>query len=257
MKDEDKHGDAVSNRTPWKAGPPQYDADHLAVWGKNIGFLRDPRFLSAYLRGINSGHRIGDAYGLGNDLGIEWRVHTCCWAGMHASRLPGDFVECGVNTGIFSLAVCEYIDFNRTGKRFWLFDTFNGIPDSQMSEAERQLRSGENSRMYPECFDLAVRNFSAFPTAALVRGLVPETLSTVPIDKVCYLSLDMNIAAPERAAIEYFWPRLVPGGIVVLDDYAWLGYEEQKAAMDDFAASVAVEILTLPTGQGVLLKNRC
>ncbi len=244
----------MSNRQPWKAGPPQYDADHLAVWGKNLGFMSDPRFLSAYRRGINSGHKIGEAYGLGDDLSIEWRVHTCCWAGIHAKRLPGDFVECGVNTGIYSLAVCEYTDFNKTGKRFWLFDTFNGIPEQQMSERERKLRGGENPRMYPDCFELARRNFAAFPAATLVRGIVPDTLRTVPIERVCYLSLDMNIAAPERAAIEYFWPKLVPGAIVILDDYAWSGYEEQKTAMDGFAAVAGVQVLTLPTGQGILLK---
>ncbi len=78
---------------PWKAGPAQYDADHLAVWGKNLGFMSDPRFLSAYRRGVNSGHKLGEVYGLGDELGIEWRVYTCCWAGMHAKGLPGDFVE--------------------------------------------------------------------------------------------------------------------------------------------------------------------
>jgi O-methyltransferase len=244
----------MKDRRPWKAAPPQYDADHLAVWGKNLDFMSDPRFLSAYRRGINSGHKIGEAYGLGDDLGIEWRIHTCCWAGMHARRLPGDFVECGVNTGILSLAVREYIDFNSTGKRFWLFDTFKGIPEQQMSVRERELRDLENGHMYPDCFDRVRCNFDPFPGATLVQGVVPETLSTVAIDGVCYLSLDMNIAAPERAAIEYFWPKLVTGAVVVLDDYAWQGYDEQKTALDEFAASVGTEILTVPTGQGILLK---
>ena len=243
----------MNDRRPWKAGVPQYDADHLAVWGKNLGFLDDPRFLSAYHRGINSGHKIGEAYGLGNDLGIEWRVHVCCWAAFHAKRLPGDFVECGVNTGILSLAICDYIDFNKTGKRFWLFDTFQGIPEHQMSEDERKCRIAENA-MYPDCFELAQRNFASFPMVTLVRGVVPDSLPTVSIEQVCYLSLDMNIALPERAAIEYFWPKLVSGAIVVLDDYAWKGYEEQKNAMDGFATMVGTEILTMPTGQGLLLK---
>jgi hypothetical protein len=64
----------------------------------------------------------------------------------------------------------------------------------------------------------------------------------------------MNIAKPERAAIAYFWPKLSHGAIVVLDDYAWQGFEEQKAAMDEFAERVGVEVLTLPTGQGLILR---
>ena len=55
----------------------------------------------------------------------------------------------------------------------------------------------------------------------------------------------MNIACPERAAIEFFWDKLSPGAPVVLDDYAWEDYSEQKAALDDFAHTRGVEILTL------------
>jgi O-methyltransferase len=238
---------------PWKAGVPQYDADHMVVWGKNLDFMSDLRFLSAYRHGVTSGHKIAEAYGLGDDLGIQWRVHVCCWAGAHAKHLPGDFVECGVNTGVYSVAVCDYIDFNTTGKSFWLFDTFRGIPEDQMLSSERELRLADN-RMYQECYETACANFAQYPGARLVRGRVPDTLTAVAINKVAYLSIDMNSANAERAAIEHFWPKLVTGAVVVLDDYAWQGYEEQKATMDEFAGTVEIEILTLPTGQGLMLK---
>jgi hypothetical protein len=65
----------------------------------------------------------------------------------------------------------------------------------------------------------------------------------------------MNIAYPERKAIEHFWPKLSTGALVVLDDYAWRGYEEQMQSMDEFARSVGVQILTLPTGQGLIVKS--
>jgi hypothetical protein len=164
--------------------------------------------------------------------------------------LAGDFVECGVNTGILSLAVCQYVDFNSLSKRFYLFDTFSGIPQEQMSDAERKLERFP----YFECFELARKNFAPFPGAVLIRGRIPETLSTVEIDKVAYLSIDMNIAYPERRAIEYFWPKVVSGALVVLDDYGWQGHEEQRATMVEFARSAGVEILALPTGQGLLIK---
>ncbi len=102
------HHSSSGALTPWKVNRPQFDSDHLAVWGKNLSFLSDPRFLEAYRRGEQSGHGFEQAYGL-EKLGIEWRVHVCCWAAMHGRNLPGDFVECGVNTGILSLSVCEYI----------------------------------------------------------------------------------------------------------------------------------------------------
>jgi O-methyltransferase len=88
-----------------------------------------------------------------------------------------------------------------------------------------------------------------------VRGRVPESLDAVAIDRVCYLQIDMNIEHPERAALAHFWPKLVPGGIVVFDDYGWLDHRGQKTSHDEFARSQGVEIFALPTGQGLLLKS--
>jgi hypothetical protein len=232
-----------------------YNADGLKVWNKNVDFLKDPDFVQAYRRGMDSGHKISRPAGSREDIHLEWRVMVCCWAGWQAKQLAGDYVECGVNTGIFSLAVCQYVDFNATGKRFWLFDTYSGIPEDQVTPVEHAGGRIEHSRAsYEECYELAKRNFSPYPRSRLVRGTVPDSLATVPIDQVCYLSLDMNLVLPEIAAIRYFWDKLVPGAPVILDDYGWLGYEAQKVAMDEFAAGKGLKVLPLPTGQGLLIK---
>jgi hypothetical protein len=231
-----------------------YDHDGMRLYGKSVVWMQEEAFVRAYHAGMDSGHKIVRPAGSRENIHIEWRIHILCWAARHARHLPGDFVECGVNTGIFSLAVCHYIDFNSTGKTFYLFDTFNGIPEDQMLPTERPYRIPENQAMYEECYETALRNFAPFPRARLVRGKVPDTLSQVAIDKVCYLSLDMNIAAPEIAAIEFFWDKLVSGGVVVLDDYGWQHYSEQQRALDAFATRKGVAIATLPTGQGLLLK---
>jgi O-methyltransferase len=251
----DRHRGTSPEAPPTGISPPTYCADDLIVRQKNTAFMREPRFVDAYARGMNSGHKIGRERGSTTDIHIEWRVHVLCWAASQAAKLPGDFVECGVNTGIFSLAVANYIDFNSTGKRFYLFDTFAGIPDEQITDRERALGRGrENEAYYEECYQVAIENFAAYPNAHLVRGPVPDTLTHVSIDRVCYLSIDMNIVAPEIAALRHFWPKLTPGAPVILDDYGWLDYVPQKEAIDEFAESVGCKVLTLPTGQGLLLK---
>jgi len=236
--------------------PPSYDADYLVTYHKSLDFLDDPRFRRAYARGvIESGHHIARERGSTDDIHIEWRVHVVLWAAAHAAKLSGDFVECGVNTGMYSVAVCDYLDFASLDRRFWLFDTFAGIPLDQISEQERDLgRLAENEAWFSECFEVAQRNFAPYPNATLVRGTVPETLSTVDIGDVAYLSLDMNIAEPEAAAFAFFWDKLVPGAPVVIDDYGWSGFRPQKDAIDELAAERGVEVLTLPTGQGLVLR---
>jgi len=237
-----------------KWGTPSYDSDYLRVWFRNTDFLQDKEFMKAYRAGINSGHRIGGATLSSQDIHIEWRILVCCWAAWHAKHLSGDFVECGTNTGIMSLAICNYIKFNDTRKNFYLFDTFCGIPDEQVLPEERAMGLHLQNSDYEECFETVKRNFNPYPSVHLVRGKVPDVLPSQPIDKVCYLMLDMNISVPEKAALEYFWEKLVPGAIVLFDDYGWSGYIAQKSAHDAFAASRGTKILNLPTGQGMLIK---
>jgi O-methyltransferase len=183
-------------------------------------------------------------------------VHIALWAATQAARRPGDFVECGVDTGMISLAICDWLDFNRLDKDLRLFDTFSGIPDVQMTDAERNGIGGwHNREAYRECFAHTVTNFAPWPRCRLVRGMVPDTLSEFPADRrVAYLSIDMNIVLPEIAAIEFFRDRLVPGAIVLLDDYGWSTHTAQKEAFNAFARAHEAMILNLPTGQGLIIR---
>jgi O-methyltransferase len=229
--------------------PTTYSGDGLSVEGRILDALHSERFDAAYTAGMQTPHNIG-----GGNLRLHWRVYTCLWAAEQARTLEGDFVECGVNSGIMSRAICEYLDFARLPKRFFLFDTFQGIPEEQASPEEREHARSKNARIYRECYAETKQTFSAFPNVILVRGKVPETLTSVAIDKVAYLSIDMNLVLPEIAALEFFWDRLVPGGIVVLDDYAFEGHRQQHDAINAFAARRGVPVYTSPTGQGLIVR---
>lgn len=235
------------------ATPPSYEDVGMALWGRNIDFLKEERFAKAYRAGMDSGHKF-QWPGTRTNIDMPWRVHIACWAATHALKLPGDFVECGVNTGVLSLAVCTYVDFNSTDKFFYLFDTFAGIPEAQMTSSERPASVAANETFYEDCYELAVRNFKPFPRARLIRGTVPETLSEVAIEQVSYLSIDMNIVAPEVAALEFFWPKLSTGAVILLDDYGYQHHVEQHKGMAEFAARNDASIASLPTGQGLMIK---
>jgi O-methyltransferase len=229
--------------------PYTYNADGLATV-HDASFLADPRFRAAYDAGAHSGHRICPP----DQLHIEWRVYVCCWAALHAAHVAGDFVECGVSTGVVSLAVCRYVEFDKLSKTFWLFDTYGGIPEEQVTAAERPLALSKNRRHYFDSYDLVASNFSAYPNVRLVRGKLPDSLDQAEVREIAYLHVDMNIAYPEVEASRRLWDRITRGGIVVYDDYASPAHVEQKRALDAFAAERGVQILSLPTGQGLLLR---
>jgi len=66
----------------------------------------------------------------------------------------------------------------------------------------------------------------------------------------------MNNAVSEIAAIDFFWDKLVPGGVVVLDDYSYsVQFMEQHSAFDKFCTQHNVRVLELPTGQGLIFKS--
>ena len=220
-----------------------YHEDGLAT-EHTCAFLQEERFRRAY--------ELGRATGSFRGREIRWRVHVACWAAAHAARLEGDFVECGVYRGGLARAIVDYVGLCDLNKSFYLFDTFEGIPEASISRDEREL--GRRPGEYEECYAAVCETFRSFANVRVVRGVVPEVLSQVEIERVAYLSLDMNVYQPEIAAVEYFWPRMTSGGIILLDDYGFRPHGLQKTAMDAFARQRDTEILSMPTGQGLLVK---
>src|SRR5690606_2246179 len=140
-------------------------------------------------------------------------------AAQHAAHLEGDFVECGVDTGGYSRAVIEYIQFQNEKRTFYLLDTFNGLVEEYLTDAEKARGISRNYVHYPETYEYTKSVFQDFENVQLIRGPIPDTLVQVQATKIAYLSIDMNNVVPEIAAAEYFWDKLVSGAIIVLDDY--------------------------------------
>jgi hypothetical protein len=224
-------------------GKATYNQDGLAT-AHNADFVEEPRFKAAYEAGKATGSwTFGD---------LTWRAYVVCWAAERGAALDGDFVECGVNRGGYALSVIKYVGFEHLAKRFFLLDTYEGLAERYISPEERArgVRVGE----YEPCYDAVVRTFSPYSNVTIVRGAVPETLPEVTAEKIAFLSLDMNTRDPEIAAAECFWDRLTSGAAIVLDDYGWRKHYEQKLAFDEFARARGVQVLSLPTGQGLILK---
>lgn len=222
---------------------PAYEEDEL-ITAHNCDFMKDAHFMRCYNLAVDEGLAISTQ--------IHWRAHVACWAAFRGAVLEGDFVECGVNKGFLSRIVMEYINFKVLPKTFYLMDTYEGLSEIYLTAGEREM--GKTGGGYEPCYDQVKRTFNAFENVRIVKGVIPDALSQVTSGKVAYLSIDMNCVIPEIAAAEYFWDRLVPGAVMLLDDYGHKGHEEQKRAFDRFAKKRGVQVLSLPTGQGIVLR---
>ncbi|MFN7939531.1 MAG: TylF/MycF/NovP-related O-methyltransferase [Bryobacteraceae bacterium] len=210
-------------------------------------------FTGAYERGVKSSHGVDPAF--------EWRVHVALWAAKQALRVRGNFVECGVNAGFMSSAIMHHLDWNSISRTYYLIDTFAGPNLEQYSAEEREkgrvaiAQKALAAGAYITDVDSVRSNFSEWRNASVVQGEVPGVLTTLDIGEVAFLHLDMNCAYPECSALEYLWPRITPGGVVLLDDYAYFGHDLQGDALDAVFSGLGATVLTLPTGQGLIVKH--
>ena len=217
----------------------------------NHDFLADPRFREAYARAVRANG--------GRDPEMAWRIHVALWAASTALRVAGDFAECGVNSGVVSSAVMKFVNFSALQRNYYLIDTFSGpVLDQYSAEENRDGMSDRARRLLDAgayCTDVAsIRaNFAEWPNAVVVQGAVPDALAQVASAQIAFLHLDMNCAMPERAALECLWPRIPRGGVVLLDDYAYWGHGHQNRAIDEATRDLGVEVLSLPTGQGLIV----
>lgn len=237
---------------------------HLNVfWGnllltlnKSAGFLEDARF-NACMKVIKGSHQY-DAYRAPGS--IAWRLHTLVWAAQSARHLDGDFVECGVFKGDMSWVITEMLDFSELNKNFYLYDTFAGFAEKYSSPEDfpdapnfynyaNLVYSDEN--LYPS----VQKRFSHLENVHVIRGVVPEVLSTICPEKIAFLHIDLNSPAAEKAALETLFDKVIVGGYIIFDDYGWFAARKQKDAIDAFFTPRHYNVLELPTGQGLVIKR--
>lgn len=235
---------------PYKYGimlNPTYNEDGL-ITNHVVTFMRDEKFIESYNKSLDDSVFI-------NHISFRWRVYVACWAAYRSINLDGDFVECGVNRGIISKAVIEYTNFTSTRKKYYLLDTFDGIPLDLATQEEWLINPVCRNNNYGDTYNFIKQRFSKYQNIIIIKGKVPETLSEIKSKEIAFISLDMNLAVPEIAAAEYLWDKLVSGGIILLDDYAYSeAYTVQMNEFNKFAKRKNVMILTLPTGQGIIIK---
>jgi O-methyltransferase len=169
-----------------------YYEDGIAVKNKNLSHFQDKPFHDAYAVMMAGDHANF------NFPSLKWRCHTAIWAAGVALNIEGDYIELGVNTGIFSRTICEYYEFQNIDKNFYLFDTFDGVPNSDnytLTKSDMKRNIG-----YTGTFQAATDNFKKFPNAHLIKGNLPKTLDLVQINKIAYICIDLNNAYYETFA---------------------------------------------------------
>jgi hypothetical protein len=192
------------------------------------------RLFSIWLEG-NVENNCGD---LSRFYGICLNVTQIC-----RDQIPGDFVELGVYKGNSAGVLATFA--RQQNRRLFLFDTFGGFDnrDLQGIDAKRPQAFCDTS------ID-AVRNLVGAIGVTFVQGYFPDSIQGLDMPAaIAVAHIDCDLYAPIKAGLESFYPRLSPGGILVVHDYSSGYWSGATAAVDEFC-------MTIPE-KPVLLSDKC
>lgn len=164
-----------------------------------------------------------------------------------ASRLDGTLAECGVYKGGTALLLCQC---KPRDKALYLFDTFEGMPD-----VDAKLDIHRAGDLADTSLAKVQQLLAGQPTVVYRQGRFPATAAGLEAERFCFVHVDVDIYQSVIDCCNFFEPRLVPGGVMVFDDYGFLSTPGAKAAVEQYCRQRNLAEIYLPTGQALLVKT--
>lgn len=142
------------------------------------------------------------------------------------NKICGDVAEVGVYNGGSAKIICE-----ATKKRVHLFDTFGGLPQLCREDAHGKFKKGDLKSSYED-----VKNYlKKYSNAILYKGLFPLTAKPIKNRKFSLIHLDADLYESTLNCLEFFYPRMNRGGVIICHDYGGVGgLRGVKKAVDEF-----------------------
>lgn len=150
-----------------------------------------------------------------------------------------DFAECGCWKGHSSYFISKLILKSDKNIKFHIFDSFEGLSKETPKDNEllKLNKNGiEKIRSQFLSNEDFVRNkvLKEFQFVNIYKGWIPEKFKIIENSKFSFVHIDVDLYEPTYKSLEFFYPRLVEGGIIVCDDYNSKFFDGSKKAWDEF-----------------------
>lgn len=159
-----------------------------------------------------------------------------------ALKIKGDFAEVGVYRGGSALIIAK----TKLNKRLYLFDTFEGLPKTQKID-----KYVESKTMIGQ-FEGVRDKLKNYPKIFFYKGLFPDSAKGIENKKFSFVHLDVDLYKSTKDCLEFFYPRMTRGGIILTHDYPFL--PGVKKAFDDFFSDKPESIIKMIGNQGMFIK---
>jgi macrocin-O-methyltransferase TylF-like protien len=176
---------------------------------------------------------------------------------------PVHVAECGVLGGTTIHQLCAILVEQELKAVTHAFDSFEGLPGRTEDDVinryhpERSLRRswiGKWKGVLACPLETAQRNLAEFDFVRFYKGWIPERFADIAELNFRFVHIDVDLHDPVQESLNFFWPRMLPGGVVVLDDYGFFDWPGAKLATENFCQAQSLTPLRLPTGQAILFK---
>lgn len=156
--------------------------------------------------------------------------------------IAGNIAECGVFRGSSLIPMGVFAKQNNSSKKLFGLDSFEGFDSTiekdlelgGMGDSEKRL-GGFSNTSYDLVFN-KVKQFGLTDTTTLIKGYFQNTLHQIDEQKFSFVHLDCDIYESYKVCLDFFYPRMTTGGIILFDEYddpAWIGCTQ---AIDEFLA---------------------
>lgn len=172
-----------------------------------------------------------------------------------ANRIPGAFVECGVwKGGSIMAAMLTLQSLKDTSRECFLYDTYEGMTEPSEKDTSITGKSAQQSfdeivskgeKMTYSSLDevKSIIGGVGYPADKIhfVKGKVEGTIPAGAPEAIAMLRLDTDWYESTRHELVHLYPRLSPGGVIIIDDYGhWAG---ARQATDEYLQQNGIKLL--------------
>lgn len=173
----------------------------------------------------------------------SWEQYIIYSLARAQSARDGAMAEVGVFRGGSAKMICEV----KGDRPFYLFDTFEGLPES--SEADRGIH---RQHQYACSLNEVQAYLAQYKNLHYFKGQFPGSAKDAPEARYSFVHFDVDLYEGTKGCLEYFYPRMLSGGVMVSHDYGLLAGVEK--AFQEFFADKPESIIEFPSTQCMVIK---
>lgn len=171
-----------------------------------------------------------------------YQIYMCV---EQTSKIEGDIAEVGSYRGASGKIICEA----KGDKVFHMFDTFEGLPELTKEDDKDLFFKGQ----FGSSLEMVTNYLKAYKNVHLYKGLFPGTSDPIKDKRFSFVHLDVDLHEPTALSLDFFYPRMNKGGIILSHDY--VNAIGVKKAFDEFFADKPEPVIEMSGTQCLIVKT--